>query len=59
MKITATLVDHHPTAPAFAYRFDTPDGSIVVSGDTTVNPTARLTKTARETLSVPHVGMPA
>ncbi len=38
MKITATLVDHHPTAPAFAYRFDTPDGSIVVSGDTTVNP---------------------
>ncbi len=38
MKITATLVDHHPKAPAFAYRFDTPDGSIVVSGDTTVNP---------------------
>lgn len=36
--VTATLVDHHPTAPAFAYRFDTPDGSIVVSGDTTVSP---------------------
>lgn len=35
--ITATLVDHHPTAPAFAYRFDTPDGSVVVSGDTTVS----------------------
>lgn len=35
--ITATLVDHHPTAPAFAYRFDTPDGSIVISGDTTVS----------------------
>lgn len=34
VKITATLVDHRPTAPAFAYRFDTPDGSIVVSGDT-------------------------
>lgn len=33
-KITATLVDHHPTAPAFAYRFDIPDGSIVISGDT-------------------------
>jgi ribonuclease BN (tRNA processing enzyme) len=32
--ITATLVDHHPTAPAFGYRFDTPDGSIVISGDT-------------------------
>lgn len=38
VKITATLVDHRPTAPAFAYRFDTPDGSIVVSGDTTVSP---------------------
>jgi ribonuclease BN (tRNA processing enzyme) len=35
--ITATLVDHHPIAPAFAYRFDTPDGSVVVSGDTTVS----------------------
>ncbi|QXQ10177.1 MBL fold metallo-hydrolase [Paeniglutamicibacter sp. Y32M11] len=37
VKITATLVDHHPTAPAFAYRFDTPDGSVVVSGDTNVS----------------------
>jgi ribonuclease BN (tRNA processing enzyme) len=35
--VTATLVDHHPSAHAFAYRFDTPDGSIVVSGDTTVS----------------------
>lgn len=34
VSITATLVDHRPTAPAFAYRFDTPDGSVVVSGDT-------------------------
>ncbi|MFB2587049.1 MBL fold metallo-hydrolase [Herbiconiux liukaitaii] len=37
VRITATLVDHHPTAPAFAYRFDTPDGSVVISGDTTVS----------------------
>jgi ribonuclease BN (tRNA processing enzyme) len=37
VKITATLVDHHPTAPAFAYRFDTPDGSVVISGDTGVS----------------------
>ena len=37
VKITATLVDHHPTAPAFAFRFDTPDGSVVVSGDTGVS----------------------
>jgi ribonuclease BN (tRNA processing enzyme) len=33
VKVTA-LVDHRPTAPAFAFRFDTPDGSIVASGDT-------------------------
>jgi len=35
--VTATLVDHHPTAPAFAFRFDTPDGSVTISGDTTVS----------------------
>lgn len=38
VKITATLVDHRPTAPAFAYRFDTPDGSVVISGDTAPSP---------------------
>ncbi|QYN33535.1 MBL fold metallo-hydrolase [Pseudonocardia sp. DSM 110487] len=37
VRVTATLVDHRPTAPAFGYRFDTPDGSIVISGDTTVS----------------------
>ncbi|MGK3940171.1 MBL fold metallo-hydrolase [Streptomyces caeruleatus] len=37
VRITATLVDHHPTEPAFAFRFDTPDGSVVVSGDTAVS----------------------
>ncbi|MBM0128227.1 MBL fold metallo-hydrolase [Pimelobacter simplex] len=37
VRITATLVDHHPTAPSFGYRFDTPDGSVVISGDTTVS----------------------
>lgn len=37
VRITATLADHHPTAPAFAYRIETPDGSIVVSGDTGVS----------------------
>lgn len=35
--VTATFVDHRPTAPAYGYRFDTPDGSVVVSGDTCVN----------------------
>lgn len=37
VQVSATLVDHHPTAPAFAFRFDTPGGSIVFSGDTAVS----------------------
>ena len=32
--VTCALVDHAPVAPAFAYRFDTADRSIVISGDT-------------------------
>jgi ribonuclease BN (tRNA processing enzyme) len=32
--VTATLVDHPPVIPAFAYRFDASDRSIVISGDT-------------------------
>jgi ribonuclease BN (tRNA processing enzyme) len=32
--VTAALVDHPPIVPAFAYRFDCPDRSIVISGDT-------------------------
>src|SRR5271170_4521414 len=35
VKVTAALVDHPPVEPAFAYRFDTADRSIVISGDTT------------------------
>lgn len=34
MKVTAALVHHPPLSPAFAYRFDTADRSIVISGDT-------------------------
>jgi ribonuclease BN (tRNA processing enzyme) len=34
VKVTATLVDHPLVAPAFAYRFDGADRSIVISGDT-------------------------
>jgi ribonuclease BN (tRNA processing enzyme) len=34
VRVTAVLVRHAPVFPAFAYRVDTPDGSIVVSGDT-------------------------
>jgi hypothetical protein len=35
VKVTAALVNHPPVAPAFAYRFDARDRSIVISGDTT------------------------
>ena len=34
VRVTAALVDHPPIRPAFAYRFDTPSRSIVISGDT-------------------------
>lgn len=37
LKVTSTLVDHPPVVPAFAYRFDGPDRSIVISGDTRPN----------------------
>lgn len=36
IRVTAILVDHRPVFPAFAFRFETPDGDIVVSGDTGV-----------------------
>ena len=32
--VTAALVEHPPIRPSFAYRFDCPDRSIVMSGDT-------------------------
>ena len=34
VRVTASLVDHEPGLPSFAYRFDTRDRSIVISGDT-------------------------
>ncbi len=34
LKVTCALVDHPPMKHAFAYRFDAPDRSIVISGDT-------------------------
>jgi len=43
--VTATLVDHAPMFPSFAYRFDTKDGSVVFSGDT--NRSANLIELAR------------
>jgi ribonuclease BN (tRNA processing enzyme) len=37
VRVTVVLVTHGHAHPALAYRFDTPDGSVVFSGDTTVN----------------------
>ena len=38
VRITATEVWHHPVPQAFGFRFDTPDASTVISGDTTKCP---------------------
>lgn len=45
--VTATLVSHHPMAPAFAFRFETADGSVTISGDTA--PCDNLVRLAQET----------
>jgi ribonuclease BN (tRNA processing enzyme) len=37
VRVTATPVTHGHAVPSLAYRFDTGDGSVVFSGDTTVN----------------------
>ncbi|TMG70668.1 MAG: MBL fold metallo-hydrolase [Betaproteobacteria bacterium] len=37
-KVTAARVRHPPIVHAYAYRFDAPDRSIVISGDTTYSP---------------------
>jgi len=44
VRVTAALVDHPPVVPAFAYRFDAHDRSIVISGDTA--PSQNLVKLA-------------
>ena len=45
VKVTAALVEHPPVSPAFAYRFDCPDRSIVFSRDT--RPSKNLVKLAQ------------
>lgn len=37
LTVTAAIVDHPPIEKAFAYRFDAPDRSIVISGDTALS----------------------
>jgi len=44
VRVTATLVDHRPCFPTFGFRFDTPNGAIVFSGDT--RPNDNLTRLA-------------
>jgi ribonuclease BN (tRNA processing enzyme) len=36
--VTAALVRHPPVVPSLAYRFDTPERSVVISGDTAYCP---------------------
>lgn len=45
VRVTAALVHHPPVVPAFGYRFDAADRSIVISGDTT--PSEALIELAR------------
>jgi ribonuclease BN (tRNA processing enzyme) len=45
VRVRAALVDHPPVTPSFAYRFDAPDRSIVISGDT--RPSENLIKLAQ------------
>ena len=45
VRVTSALVDHPPVVPAFGYRFDAPDRSIVISGDTA--PSENVVKLAR------------
>ncbi len=52
VRVTAVLVDHAPVFPAFAFRFDTDDGSVVISGDTA--PSANLIALAQGTDILVH-----
>jgi ribonuclease BN (tRNA processing enzyme) len=52
VKVSAILVNHAPIWPAFAYRFDTDDGSVVFSGDT--GPCANVVRLARGATILVH-----
>lgn len=45
VRVSTILVRHAPMAPAFGYRFETPAGVVVVSGDT--GPTQNMVRLAR------------
>ncbi|HKU10973.1 MAG TPA: MBL fold metallo-hydrolase [Sinomonas sp.] len=52
VEVTAILVSHHPTAPAFAFRFDCAEGSVTISGDTA--PCRNLVRLAQGTDLLMH-----
>jgi ribonuclease BN (tRNA processing enzyme) len=52
VKVSAILVNHAPVWPAFAYRFDTADGSVVFSGDT--GPCKNVVRLARNATILVH-----
>ena len=53
--VTCALVDHPPVKPSFAYRFDTADRSIVISGDT--KPSDALVRLAKNADVLVHEAM--
>ena len=55
VRVTAALVNHPPVVPAFAYRFDAADRSIVISGDTA--PSDSLIELARGADVLVHEAM--
>lgn len=52
VRVTATLVEHSPVFPAFAFRFETEGGSVVFSGDTA--PSENLIELAQGTDILVH-----
>jgi ribonuclease BN (tRNA processing enzyme) len=55
VRVTAALVDHPPVVPAFGFRFDARDRSIVISGDTA--PSDNLVALARGADVLVHSAM--
>jgi ribonuclease BN (tRNA processing enzyme) len=55
VRVTSAVVDHPPVTPAFAYRFDAQDRSIVFSGDTA--PSDAVVRLARNADILVHEAM--
>ena len=47
VRVTAILVDHNQVYPSFAFRFDTSDGSVVISRDTGPDTKGNMQKLAK------------